>query len=160
MMDVDFIYKDDVQLAVLIEEKNQQSIDYFYDKYSPALYGIIYRITNNKQLTEEGLTATFAKAWNEMGAFRGSRTSLFTWLINLARQSAFEVIKQEQKRNPGTNNFVNKPDKYYTALELVYFKGLSVIQAAELSRISVIELKANLLMDLQNIKDKMEQHDQ
>ena len=156
MWNTDFTSEDDLQLTVFIEERNQQSMDYFYDKYSPALYGIIYRITNNKHLAEECLTATFVKAWNEIAAFRCSGTSLFTWLLRIARQTALEVIKNEKGKNPGNHNFVNAHEQPYSAFELVYFKGLSVIQAAELSGITVIELKTNLRMDLQTRKDKTE----
>lgn len=160
MLDTDFISKDDLQLAIFIEERDQQSMDYFYDKYSPALYGIIYRIINNKHLAEECLTETFVKALNEIAAFRRSGTSLFTWLLNLARQSAFEAIKQEKGKNSGTHNFVYGQDQHYSAFELVYYKGLSVMQAAELSGITVTELKTNIRMDLQNMKNKTEKHDQ
>ena len=153
LMDIDFICKDDLQLAAFIEEKNLQSMDYFYDKYSPALYGIIYRITNNKELAEEGLTETFVKAWNEIATFRCSGTSFGTWLLNLARQSAFEAIKEVEK-NYGTYNFVNGEVQHYSAFELVYLKGLSVMHAAELSGITVGELKANIRMDLKNMKSK------
>jgi RNA polymerase sigma-70 factor (ECF subfamily) len=154
MLDIDFIIEDDLQLATFIEERNQQSMDYFYEKYSPALYGIIYRITNNKHLAEEGLTATFVKALNDIATFPDSGTSLFTWLLKLARQSAFEVIAQEREKNSGAHNFVYGNDQHYSAFELVYFKGLSVMQAAKLSGITVIELTTNLRMDLQNMKDK------
>ena len=156
MWNTDFTSEDDLQLTVFIEERNQQSMDYFYDKYSPALYGIIYRITNNKHLAEECLTATFVKAWNEIAAFRCSGTSLFTWLLRIARQTALEVIKNEKGKNSGNHNFVNAHEQPYSAFELVYFKGLSVIQDAELSGITVIELKTNLRMDLQTRKDKTE----
>ena len=154
MWDTDFSSKDDRQLAVFIGEKNQQCMDYFYDKYSPALYGIIYRVTNDKHVAEECLTATFLKAWNEIAAFRNSGASLFTWLLNLARQSAFESIKPEAKTNSASRNFVYGHDQPDSAFELVYFKGLNIMQAAELSGITSIELKNNLRMDLQNMKDK------
>ena len=156
MWNTDFTLKDDLQLTVFIEERNQQSMDYFYDKYSPALYGIIYGITNNKHLAEECLTVTFVKAWNGIATFQRSGTSLFTWLLNIARQTALEVIKLEKGKNPGTYNYVNGHDQPYSAFELVYFKGLSVLQAAELSGITVKEFKTNLRMDLQNRKDKIE----
>ncbi|MEO8962492.1 MAG: hypothetical protein ABI325_11465, partial [Ginsengibacter sp.] len=71
MLDVDFIFKDDLQLADCIEEKKLQSMYYCYDKYSPALYGMICRMTNNKHVAEECLTATFLKSWNEIAAFPG-----------------------------------------------------------------------------------------
>ena len=154
MWNTDFISKDDLQLIVLIEERNQQTMDYFYDKYSPALYGIIFRITNNKNLAEECLTTTFIKAWNEIAAFPHSGASLFNWLLNIARQSAFKIITHEKGKNPMNHNSVYGLNLHFSAFELVYFKGLNVTQAAEISGITVIKLKNNLRMDLQNMKDK------
>jgi DNA-directed RNA polymerase specialized sigma24 family protein len=154
MWDTDFSTKDDCQLAVFIHEGNQQCMDYFYDKHSPALYGIIYRITNDKQVAEECLTATFLKAWNEIAAFQNFGVSLFTWLLNLARQSAFEAAKPQPRTNSASLNSVYGHDQPNSAFELVYLKGLSIMQAAELSGITIIELKNNLRMDLQNMKDK------
>lgn len=160
MPDTDVISEDDSQLAVFLEEKNQQSMDYFYDKYSPALYGIIYRITDNRGLAEECLTATFVKAWNQSSNYTRGGTSIFTWLINLARQSAFKVMAREAETNPGEQNSVYGRDQQFSAFELVYFKGLSILQAAELSGISITELTTNLRTDLHNMKEKKQMHDQ
>ena len=154
MWNSDHNSKDDLQLTAFIDERNQQSLDYFYEKYSPALYGIIYRITDNKHVAEECLLATFVKAWNEIAAFRCLGISLFTWLLNIARQYAFAAITQENEENPGNHNYVNGVEQHYSAFELVYFKGLSMTQAAELSGITVIELKINMRKDLQKMKDK------
>jgi DNA-directed RNA polymerase specialized sigma24 family protein len=148
------ISEDDLQFTVFLEERNQRSLDYFYDKYSPALYGAIYGIISDRHLAEECLTTTFVKAWNEIEAFRGARSSLFTWLLHIARQSAFEVVTRERERNPAAYNSVNGRDLHYSAFELVYHKGLNIIQAAELSGITIIELKNNLRRDLQNMKNK------
>lgn len=154
MSEIDCIGMDDRQLAFLMEERNQQCMDQIYDKYSPALYGIIYQITNDKHLSEDCLMTTFVKAWNEMAAFRLARISLFTWLLNLARQSAFEAMTSGKERNSGTYNSVYAPERHCSAFELVYFKGLSVIEAAELSGMTVKELRNNIRKDLQIEKIK------
>lgn len=156
MPDTDVISEDDLQPALLIKEEGQQSMDYLYDKYSPALYGIICRITDNKHLAEECLTETFINAGNQLASVPHSGTTLFTWLIKLARESAFKVISREAETNPVEQNFVNSLDKNYSAFELVYLKGLSTLQAAEVLGITIIELTTNLRMDLRNMKAKKE----
>ena len=154
MWNNEFTSKDDLQVTDFVEERNQQSLEYFYDKYSPALYGIIHRITNNKHLANDCLVTTFEKAWNEIGTFPLSGISFFAWLLGIARQTAFEVVTLEKEKNSGSHNFVYGRDQHLTAFELVYIKGLSVVQAAELSGITVTELRTNIRMDLQNMKDK------
>lgn len=154
MPDTDLFSKDALQLTAFIDEKNQQSLDYFYDKYSPALYGTIYHITNNKHVAEECLLATFVKAWNEIATFRPSGYSLFTWLLHMARQVAFAAVARDTEKNSAPQNFVYGLDQHDSAFELVYFKGLSLLQTAELSGIPLIELKRTMRMDLKNINDK------
>lgn len=154
MSNTGLISEDDLQFTVFPEERNERSLDYFYDKYSPALYGAIYRIINDRHLAEECLITTFVKAWNETETFTCPGSSLFTWLLHIARQSAFEVVTRERERNPAAYNSVNVSDLHHSAFELVYHKGLNIIQAAELSGITIIELKNNLRRDLQNMKIK------
>ena len=160
MLNTEFISTDDLQLTDFIENRNQQSMEYFYDKYSPALYGIIYRIINNTHIAEECLMATFVKAWNEIASFRPSDTTFFSWLINFARQAAIAALKLECERNLPADNFVYRANPSNSALELVYLKGFSLVEAAELCGTSVIELKRNIRMELKNMNDKTVQYDQ
>ena len=87
----------DLRLAVSVKKGNHQSVGLLYDKYASALSGIISRITNNEKLAEEILNITFVKLWNQIGTFNSSNTSLFTWLINITRQTAFYDIRTEKK---------------------------------------------------------------
>lgn len=154
MRNTGLISEDDLEFTVFLEERNERSLGYFYDKYSPALYGAIYRIINDRHLAEECLITTFVKAWNEIGTFPGARSSVFTWLLHIARQLAFEVVTRERETNAATYNSLNGCDLHDSAFELVYNRGLNIIQAAELSGITIIELKNNLRRDLQNMKIK------
>ncbi|MEP6466357.1 MAG: sigma factor [Parafilimonas sp.] len=81
------------QWVAAVTTGNQQLLGKLYDKYSPALYGVIFRITGNQKLAEETLTRTFIKAWREATQVYERDTSLFMWLINIARQSAFDAVK-------------------------------------------------------------------
>lgn len=157
MLNTDFISMEDGQLAAYLENKNRASLDYFYYKYSQALYGIIHRITNDRPLAEECLLATFVKAWNEIAAFKRADTSLFTWLLSLARQAAFNGLEMEKEKINRFHTFETGQGKHFTALELVYFKGLSLVKAAELSGLTLVEFKIHLRMDLKIRKDKIKQ---
>ena len=120
-----------------------------YDKYAPAVYGIIYRILHDKHSAEECLLATFLKAWNDSATIRNSDVSLFTCLLQIARKIALEEKAKLTKNNPGIQNSVYRPEKTDTSFELIYNKGLSLEGAAALSGITVGELKRNLRTDLQ-----------
>ena len=153
MLNTDFILMKDSQLAACLENKNRASLDYFYYKYSRVVYGLVYRITNDRHLAEECLQATFLKAWNEIAAFKRSGTSLLTWLLLLARRLAFEGLEKEKEKITMFHTFELGRGKHFTALELVYYKGLNLVQAAELSGVTLSELTMHLRMDLKIRKD-------
>jgi DNA-directed RNA polymerase specialized sigma24 family protein len=144
---------DDLQLAIAIKKGNQQSLGVLYDKYAPALSGIISRITNDKKLNEKILTKAFVNAWNQITAFNSSTSSLFSWLISIARQTAFEVLKSEQEQNPGDNNSVY-PAHQKSVFELVYYKGLTYNEVAMALQITVDKAKASIKMTMENMKEK------
>ncbi len=144
---------EDVNLAVSVNQGNQQSFGKLYDKYAPALFGIISRIVNDKKLAEEILNAAFVNTWNQVATFNASKTSLFTWLISIARQTALDEIKSEQFKNPLYSNPVYEENKK-SAFDLVYYKGLNCIEAAAQLNITVEELKADIKMTIKNMKEK------
>ncbi|MDZ4808057.1 MAG: hypothetical protein SGI96_07270 [Bacteroidota bacterium] len=47
------------RLVVLLKKGNQQALGLLYDKYAPALFGIIVRITNDQELAEKFYILSF-----------------------------------------------------------------------------------------------------
>ena len=90
---------DDTRLVEAVQAGDQHSFSLLYDKYAPALLGIISKIIDNEHLADESLQLTFVNAWNTISRFNNSENSLFTWLINIARKTAFEKLPS----NPGKN---------------------------------------------------------
>ncbi len=158
---------DDQRLAVSVKQGNRQSFGLLYDKYAPALSGIISRIANNEKLAEVILNKTFVKLWNQMVTFNSSKTSVFTWLINIARQTAFDEVKSEQKKNPPYDNPVYEENKngfknsspingqnLTSSFDLVYYKGLNFNEAATELDITVAELKTDIRIIINKLKEK------
>jgi len=125
-------YKTDLNLKLVVEiqQGNQKSLGALYEKYAPALSGIINKITNNAALNENILKKSFVKAWNKSHSFIPANCSLFTWLINITRQTAFEDIRIEEKQNSIHNNTVYVAQKndsqHLTPFDLVYYRGFEL----------------------------------
>jgi len=159
MPETNFTFMDDLQIATFIEKSDHRAIEHLYDKYSAALFGIICRIISKKEVAEECLLTTFKRAWNEIAAYQCSGNSLFTWLSAIARKSAFHILNEEHA-NPATLNCTNGECHNYSAFELVYFKGASLNEAAELSGITIAELQKTIRITLQNPIHKTPVNDQ
>ena len=71
------VNNEDRLLAIAIGRGDQQAFSKLYDKYAPALAGIISRIMGNYTATDEILQRIFLIVWNETGSFDASKHSLF-----------------------------------------------------------------------------------
>ncbi|MEO8712423.1 MAG: sigma factor [Parafilimonas sp.] len=140
------------QWVTAVKTGNQQLLGKLYDKYSPALYGVIFRITGNQKLAEETLTRTFIKAWREATKLYERDTSLFMWLINTARQSAFDAVKSTYVSSADGEN--KKFSENVSAFDLVFYKGLSYAEAAAALKISVEEVIINFRMKIKGLQKK------
>lgn len=149
-----FINKDnDIQLAVVMQQGNKQSLGILYDKYAPALFGIITRITNNEKTAENILSLTFVRIENQIAAFNSSFSSLFSWLINIARQTAFEEVKSEQAQNSEAFNNVYCT-QHTSAFQWVYYKGFTYSEVASKLQMSVEQVKQSIILTMCSMKEK------
>ncbi len=77
-------------LVKRLKNKDVTALDYLYDHYSEALFGIIERTLNNKQAAEETLHDVFIKVWNQIDKYDESKGTLFTWMYRIARNQAID----------------------------------------------------------------------
>ncbi len=144
---------DDRGLVASIKQGDQQAFGKLYDKYAPSLFGIISRIVNDEKTGEEILNKVFVTAWSQAADFNASKTSFFTWLITLSRQTAFNEIRLQQQTNPLYIKPVYGED-YKTVFELLYYQGLNCSGAAAALNITVEEVKADMRAAIKNLKIK------
>ena len=146
--------EEDHQLIIAVKQGDQRSLGLIYNKYAPALMGIISRIACNKEVAEEILRTTFLKIWDRIGTYDTSKGSLFSWLINTARTEARKV--SVAAKNP------KDPDHVYdlslgeslqqTAFDLVYYRGLKCDEVAAALNIPVETVRAMIREAFQNLK--------
>ncbi len=138
---------DDMQLAEAIKQGDQYSLGILYDKYAPALTGIISRITNEKKRTESILHNSFIKFWQQAKQYNPSNSSLFTWLSGIVRKTAWEEVNT----NSGVRPFADEPLQH-TAFDLVYYHGLNYNEAATTLQTTVSVINNSIKSAMSNLK--------
>ncbi|MFZ1809485.1 MAG: sigma-70 family RNA polymerase sigma factor [Cyclobacteriaceae bacterium] len=102
---------DEKELVKRLKSKNSASLDYLYDHYSSALYGIISRIIANEDVAEEVLQDVFLKIWNRIEQYDPDKGRLFTWMLNLARNQAIDKTRSKEisksKKTTPIDHFVS-----------------------------------------------------
>lgn len=97
-----------------MKARKPASLDYLYDHYSSALFGIVSRIISNEDVAEEVLQDAFLKIWDKIAAYDESKGRLFTWMLNLTRNLAIDKTRSKEiskgKKTDDLQKVVSKVD--------------------------------------------------
>jgi len=168
------------EIISLLLQQNEQGFNYLYDNYSAAIYGIITRVVSEKEYADEIIQDVFVKIWRNIAQFDAQKGRLYTWMINLARNTAIDYIRskgfQNEQKNQSIPEFVNDSEKYATTanvdhigvkevllqlkeewrelIDLAYYKGYTQQEIAERLDIPIGTIKTrtrNALIELKNL---------
>ncbi len=156
------------QLINRLKQQDREAIGELYDAYGGALFGVVLRIVQSRELAEQVLQDTFVKAWRNGASYDASKGRLFTWLLNIARNTAIDATRtayfQHYRKTDSLDNFVHKPggesinpdhlgvkevvgrldEKYKSLIDLVYFKGYTQEEVADETGIPLGTVKTRL----------------
>ncbi len=147
---------EDSTIVAMLQQSNQEGIALAYDKFSAALFGAILKIVPNHELAEEVLQDVFVKVWRSRDSYDENKGRLFTWLINIARNTAIDYtrLKSFSQKNQELDSSVNTidkteqtffneeiiglkemvakmPDDLRVLIEHIYFQGFTHAETAE-----------------------------
>lgn len=167
---------DNQQLILRVQQSDQAALGELYDAYGGALYGVIFRIVHSRELAEQALQDTFVKVWRNATSYDAGKGRLFTWLLNIARNTAIDITRtaqfQKQQKTESLDQVVHKPggesinpdhvglreivdrldEKYRLLITLVYFKGYTQEEAAEETGIPLGTIKTRLRYALSELR--------
>lgn len=162
-------FVDEQEFIFKLKSGDSKALTELYDRYSAALYGIISRIVIYDEIAQDILQETFVKAWKNISQYDASKGRLFTWLANIARHSSIDYQRSKHHRQESCgekleDNLSNlepvhqpNPDliglatlvglldcKYSLLIELIYFRGFSHQEVAELLKIPIGTVKTRI----------------
>jgi len=122
-------------LILLLKKKNQQAFSYLYDHYASALFGVICRIVDSSEHAEEVIQDVFVKIGRHIDLFDTEKGRLYTWMINIARNTALDHRKSKaiinEKKNQPLSNIVNRDEEedqsqneQHTKADFIGFKNI------------------------------------
>jgi RNA polymerase sigma factor (sigma-70 family) len=171
------------ELVALLKNKNQQAYNYLYDNYTGALYGIIINVIGIEDTAKDVLQEVFVKIWKNIEHYDESKGRLYTWMLNIARNSAIDVLRSAKynrdKKTAEIDNSVHidnsslsttiKTDhfgikkivdglkeEYRQIINLAYFKGYTQEEVAEELNIPLGTVKTRSRSALLQLKNLMQ----
>ena len=170
-----------IELIQLIRLKSEKGFHILYEKYSAALYGILVKFVLNKEIADDLLQDTFVKIWKHIDGFDSSRGTLFTWMLNIARNQAIDYLRSSSYKSQSLNvnidlytlhleyknsnnvseievkDFKNKalhqlPPKYVEVIDLILFYGCTHEQTAQILKLPLGTVKTRIRKGLNTLK--------
>ena len=146
------------EILPLIYKKDDKAFTILYDMYAKSLFGVISTLLRNQEEAEDVLQEVFVKIWKNIDSYSESKGRLYTWMVNIARNTAIDKLRSKgynnNLKNLTTDNFVhlldhsagmsNKIDmigiqefvkklkpKCIKIIDLLFFKGFTQQEASE-----------------------------
>lgn len=145
-------------LVSLLQSKDERGFSILYDNYSSALYGVILKIVRSEEIASDVMQDAFVKIWKNIEAYNRTKGTLFTWILNVARNTAIDRIRSQEFQNSQKNqdldtsvNFIdnqgssqfdvdaigikkvveNLRPEYQQMIDLLYFQGYTQAEVAD-----------------------------
>lgn len=84
------------ELVARLRDKSTEAFGSLYDNYSGALYGVILKIVTFEEHAQDILQDAFVKIWKNFSSYDPARGKLFTWMLNIARNTAIDALRSKQ----------------------------------------------------------------
>ena len=81
-----------------LKSRSQAAFSKLYDNYSGALYGVIFRMIGKEEIAQDVLQEAFVKIWKNIESYDQSKGSIFTWMLNISRNHAIDVLRSKNMR--------------------------------------------------------------
>jgi RNA polymerase sigma-70 factor (ECF subfamily) len=162
-----------------LKSKDKSALEYLYDHYSGALYGVVNRIIQKEEVAEEVLQDAFLKIWDKIDNYDSAKGKLFTWMLNLTRNLAIDKTRSREMskegKTGGIDNLVNRidrrefteqgvdsigvkdvlvglPEEQKFVVEYLYFKGYSQSELADEFNIPLGTVKTRLRLAMKQLR--------
>lgn len=169
------------ELLPLIYKKDERAFTLLYDMYSKSLFGVISNLIKDQEEAEDVLQDVFVKIWKNIDSFSEEKGRLYTWMVNITRNTAIDKLRSKgynnSQKNLSADNFVhllddntrltNKIDsirikefvkklkpKCIKIIDLLFFKGYTQQEASEELEIPLGTVKTqnrNCINELRNL---------
>lgn len=167
------------ELLPLLLRKEERAFTMLYDMYSKSLFSIITNLISDREEAEDVLQEVFVKIWKNIETYNQSKGRLYTWMLNIARNTAIDKLRSKgfnnSQKNLSSDNFVHLLDdsnkltnridsiglkefvnklkpKCIQLIDLLFFKGFTQQEASEELEIPLGTVKTQNRMCMNDLR--------
>ncbi len=168
------------ELLPLLLRKEERAFNQLYDMYSKSLFSIITNLIKDREEAEDVLQEVFVKIWKNIDTYNQSKGRLYTWMLNITRNTAIDKLRSKgfnnSQKNLSSDNFVHLLDdsnklthmidsigirefvkklkpKCIQLIDLLFFKGFTQQEASEELAIPLGTVKTQNRMCMNDLRN-------
>lgn len=165
---------------LLLKQQRREAFDHLYNNYAAALLGLIKKIISNEQTAQDVLQESFVKVWKNIEAYDPGKGKLFTWMLNIARNTAIDklrtkgeqmnakirsgeenvdIVSVKMQMQPSTDviglrNIVgNLKPEHEIVVDLAYYKGFTMEEISKQLQIPTGTVKTRMRNALKQLRE-------
>jgi len=100
----------EAELIVLLQDRQERGFRLLYEQYAANLCGVALRIVRSSAIAEDVVQEAFVKVWRNIEAYDPAKGRLFTWLLNIVRNTALDHWRSQSRLSYWEG--VDYPDSY------------------------------------------------
>ncbi|BFU95375.1 MAG: RNA polymerase sigma factor SigK [Nitrospira sp.] len=173
------------QLIALTAQGDQTALATFYDRTSPQVFGLVYKILNNHEAAEEVTLDVYTQVWRQAHTYDTTRGAPGAWLMTLARTRAIDRFRagaaehgriesldavelfasdddtpEQDVEGQERRRYVQQALAVLTAeqreaVALAYFYGLSQSEIAEKLRLPLGTVKTRIRLGMSKLREAL-----
>ena len=102
------------EILPLVLKRDERSFTTLYDMYSKSLFSVITNLIKDREEAEDVLQEVFVKIWKNIDTYNESKGRLYTWMLNIARNTSIDKLRSKgynnSQKNLSADNFVHLLD--------------------------------------------------
>jgi RNA polymerase sigma-70 factor (ECF subfamily) len=79
--------------------RDQAALKQLFDRLSPYLNMVAFRILKSEELSNDALQEAFVQIWNNAASYRPDLAKPLTWITSIVRYRALDSLEKENKHN-------------------------------------------------------------
>jgi RNA polymerase sigma factor (sigma-70 family) len=84
-------------LVTALQKNERHAFEYLYHHYSISLYRLCCRIMRDERKAEDVTQESFLKIWKNISQYSSDKGTLFTWMLNIARNTAIDSLRKDKR---------------------------------------------------------------
>jgi RNA polymerase sigma-70 factor (ECF subfamily) len=90
----------DEDLMTLVDRKDPDAFEVFYDRHGGAAYSLAHRIVGDRGMAEDVTQEAFLSIWRSRARYDPARGSVRAWALGIVRNRAIDALRRSARPVP------------------------------------------------------------